>query len=261
MKAATNRTGSASAASQLSHADGLSGRVASQSARSIVLPAPAGPTTRASRSCSAWSSESSNRDRRTRPGTTLGTRNFEDGNRGLREPGAAVTVASDTLTPNTTAQASPSVSSTDASPGARAGVYRRIGQGQGRFGRGCPAQRGDHRTQSGTGLLPRVRPGCGYRTELRITRNRVTTRTPPPGTLAASQPPTMRVQSQCGHTYTKSLSPARQTERCAHNSTTARSPQARARPPSAPSYPTRLPSPAWCSGSPDSGLKSPTCCS
>jgi len=45
MTAATNRAGSSSAASQLSQADGRCGRAASQSARTMVLPAPAGPTT------------------------------------------------------------------------------------------------------------------------------------------------------------------------------------------------------------------------
>src|SRR5215472_11846034 len=93
MMAATNRAGSASAPSQLSHADGRSGLVASQSARSMVLPAPAGPTTRARRTWAPWSSRSSNLGRRTSPGISLGARNFDDGNRGVRGLGSAVTVA------------------------------------------------------------------------------------------------------------------------------------------------------------------------
>jgi hypothetical protein len=97
--AATNRAGSASAASQLSHADGRSGRAASQSASSMVFPAPAGPTSRARRTCSPRSSWSSSRDRRTSCGTSFGARNFEDRNRGLRGPGSATTVACETAVP------------------------------------------------------------------------------------------------------------------------------------------------------------------
>src|ERR1700734_4364653 len=95
--AATNRAGSASAASQLSHADARSGRAASQSVVSMVLPAPAGPTTMVSRTSSPRSSWLSSRDRRSSPGTSAGAQNFENGNRGPRELGPAIVVACGTV--------------------------------------------------------------------------------------------------------------------------------------------------------------------
>ena len=83
MMAATNRTGSASATSQLSHANGRCGAVAAgQSASSAVLPAPGEPTTRVRRARCPQSSTSSSLDRGTRWDAAVGTENFDDGNRG-----------------------------------------------------------------------------------------------------------------------------------------------------------------------------------
>ena len=241
--AVTNRAGSASAASQLSHADGRPGRAASQSASSMVFPAPAGPTTTARRTCSPRSSRSNSLDRCTSPGTSLGARNFEGGNRGLRGPGSAITVASDTRPrpPRTrTPQARPSVIGTEADPG-----------------RSHDFTVGLLKTRSLWPGKARLRPSG--RTE--VTRNRVTTQTPSAGTLAAASTTDYEAQSQCGHTHTRSLSLARQTEPCAHNSTTARSPRARTQLPSTSSCRTRLPFPGLCSGSPVLGSRSPTCTS
>ena len=94
MMAATNRTGSASATSQLSHANGRCGAVAAQSASSAVLPAPGEPTTRVRRARCPQSSTSSSLDRGTRWDAAVGTENFDDGNRGPRGPSATLPVLS-----------------------------------------------------------------------------------------------------------------------------------------------------------------------
>ncbi len=115
----------------------------------------------------------------------------------------------------------------------------------------CVSRRVTCRTASN---WPPCTPRCG------ITRNRVMTQTSPPRHAGSQyQPPTAR-RNPCDHSHMRSLSAARQTVRCAHNSTTARSVQVRTGPPSTPSCPTRLPSAGLCSGSPALGLKSFTYC-
>lgn len=100
---------------------------------------------------------------------------------------------------------------------------------------------------------------CSRRTE--ITRQRVTTQAPVPGTLRPASTTDCEALPQCDHSFTRSLSAARQAERCAHNSTTARSAQARTRPPYASTCPTKPPSPVSFSGSPASGSSSSMCTS